>query len=157
MATKAKPIPEGYHTVQANLIVRNAAEAIEFYKEAFGAEERFRFEMPGGKIGHAELKIGDSIIMLADEIPQGCCRSPEALGGTAVNIFLYVEDVDAFVNRAVSAGAKVTMPVKDMFWGDRYGQFSDPFGHFWSVATHQEDLPMEEMRRRMDKEMSSAV
>ncbi len=148
MATKAKPIPEGYHTVQADLVVRDAAGAIEFYKEAFGAEELFRFDMPGGKIGHAELKIGDSIVMLADEMPGGCCRSPESLGGTAVNIFLYVEDVDQFVDRAVAAGAKVAMPVKDMFWGDRYGQISDPFGHFWSIATHQEDIPAEEMRKR---------
>ncbi len=156
MATKAKPIPEGYHTVQPDLIVSDAAQAIEFYKEAFGAEELFRFEMPGGKIGHAEIKIGDSIIMLADEMPGTCCRSPQALGGTAVNIFLYVEDVDGFVNRAAAAGAKVSVPVKDMFWGDRYGQIADPFGHFWSIATHQEDLPVEEMRRRMDEQMAPA-
>src|SRR5512133_2956776 len=117
-----KPIPEGYHTVTPYLAVNDGAKAIEFYKRAFGAQEQFRMPGPQGKIGHAELKIGDSIIMLADEMPGGECRSPQSVGGTTVNIFLYVNDVDSVYNQAVQAGAKTEMPVQDMFWGDRYGK-----------------------------------
>jgi PhnB protein len=148
MASQTRQIPEGFHTVTPYLVVRDAAGAIDFYKQAFGAEELFRLEGPPGKIGHAEIKIGDSIIMLADEMESGDCRSPHSLGGTAVNILLYVKDVDQVFNQAVSAGAKVAMPLDDMFWGDRYGQVTDPFGHSWALATHKEDIPPEELQKR---------
>ena len=148
MASRVKEIPQGFHTATPYLTVTDGARAIDFYKRAFGAEERFRMDAPDGKIGHAELKIGDSIIMLSDEMPQGCCRSPQALGGTAVNIFLYLKDVDRVFQQAVAAGAKVAMPVSDMFWGDRFGQVTDPFGHSWSLATHREDVQPEELRKR---------
>jgi len=154
MASKIKEVPEGFHTVTPYLIVRDAAGAIDFYKQAFGAEELYRIEGPPGKIGHAEIKIGDSIIMLSDEMQSGDCRSPLSLGGTAVNIFLYVDDVDRVFNQAVSAGAKIVMPLKDMFWGDRYGQVTDPFGHSWSLATHKEDVPHEELRKRAEAAMA---
>ncbi len=154
MASKVKSIPEGYHTVTPYLVVGNAREAIDFYKRAFGAEELYRIETPDRKIGHAEIKIGDSIIMLSDEWPQGCCRSPESLGGTAVNISLYVEDVDKVFNQALAAGAKVRMPLGNMFWGDRYGQVTDPFGHSWGLATHIEDVPAEEMAKRAQTAMA---
>ena len=148
MASQTRQIPEGFHTVTPYLVVRDAAGAIDFYKQAFGAEELFRLEGPPGKIGHAEIKIGDSIIMLADEMESGNCRSPQSLGGTAVNILLYVKDVDQVFNQAVSAGAEVAMPLDDMFWGDRYGQVTDPFGHSWALATHKEDIPPEELQKR---------
>ncbi len=154
MGSQAKPVPEGFHTVTPYLVVRDAAKAIEFYENAFEAEELFRLEGPPGKISHAEIKIGDSIIMLSDEVPSGDCRSPESLGGTAVNILLYVEDVDRVFNHAVSAGAKISMPVADMFWGDRYGQVIDPFGHSWSLATHKEDVPPEELQKRGEAAMA---
>jgi PhnB protein len=148
MASQTRQIPEGFHTVTPYLVVHDAAGAIDFYKQAFGAEELFRLEGPPGKIGHAEIKIGDSIIMLADEMESGNCRSPQSLGGTPVNILLYVKDVDQIFNQAVSAGAKVDMPLEDMFWGDRYGQVTDPFGHSWALATHKEDIPSEELQKR---------
>ncbi len=148
MAGKVKPIPEGYHTVTPYLVVRDAARALDFYKRAFGAVERFRMPGPGGKITHAEIQIGDSMIMLADEFPEMGCRSPQAFNGTPVSIFLYVEDVDATFKQAVTAGATSQMPVQDMFWGDRYGKLADPFGHVWSVATHKEDLTEEEISKR---------
>lgn len=148
MASQTRQIPEGFHTVTPYLVVRDAAGAIDFYKQAFGAEELFRLEGPPGKIGHAEIKIGDSIIMLADEMESGNCRSPQSLGGTAVNILLYVKDVDQVFNQAVAAGAEVAMPLDDMFWGDRYGQVTDPFGHSWALATHKEDIPPEELQKR---------
>lgn len=154
MGSHAKQIPEGFHTVTPYLVVRDAAGAIDFYKKAFGAEELFRLEGLPGKIGHAEIKIGDSIIMLSDEMPGGDCRSPQSLGGTAVNIVLYVKDVDQVFNQAVSAGAKVSMPLADMFWGDRFGQVTDPFGHSWSLATHKEDVPPEELRKRHQAAMA---
>jgi PhnB protein len=147
MASRIREIPKGFHTVTPYLVVTDAARAIDFYKRAFGAEELRRLDGPDGKIAHAELKIGDSIIMLSDEMP-GWSRSPESLGGTAVNIFLYVKDVDRVFNQAVAAGAKIGMPLNDMFWGDRYGQVTDPFGHSWSLATHKEDLQPEELRKR---------
>ena len=156
MASRVKEIPKGFHSVTAGLTVSDGARAIDFYKRAFGAEELFRMEAPNGKIGHAEIKIGDSIIMLSDEMPQGCCRSPQALGGTAVNIFLYVKDVDKFFSQAVAAGAEVAMPLNDMFWGDRFGQVRDPFGHSWSLATHKEDVPPEELSRRAKEAMAKA-
>src|SRR5262249_16632899 len=141
-------IPPGYHTVTASLIVRDAAAAIDFYKKALGAEERMRMQTPDGKISHAELKIGDSVIFLADEMPNMNCKSPQSLGGTANNLFLYVEDVDKSFKQATDAGANVAMPVMDMFWGDRFGSFTDPFGHSWSMATHIEDLKPEEIEER---------
>jgi uncharacterized glyoxalase superfamily protein PhnB len=148
-AKKVSPIPEGHHTVTAHLIIRGAAQAIEFYKKAFGAQEISRMLGPDGKsIVHAEIKIGDSFVFLVDEMPQMGARSPQALGGTAVTFHLYVEDADAVFNQAVAAGAKVQMPLADMFWGDRFGKLADPFGHEWSVATHKEDLTPEEMQKR---------
>jgi PhnB protein len=142
----AQPIPKGYQTVTPHLVVRDAARAIEFYKKAFGATEVSVMEMPGGKIGHAELKIGDSRIMLAEEFPGGT-RSPESLGGTTVNLHLYFKDVDSAFQQAVAAGAKVDMPPTDMFWGDRYGKLTDPFGHSWGLATHIKDVTPEEMQK----------
>jgi PhnB protein len=145
---QAKPIPDGYHTVTPYLIVRGGAKAIDFYKQAFGAEELYRLDMGGGKLGHAEIKIGDSPIMLADEHPEMGFKSPQAYGGSPVSICLYVPDVDKLAERAVKAGAKVLRPVKDQFYGDRSGTFGDPFGHVWTIATHKEDLTPEEIGRR---------
>ena len=146
MATQ--PIPEGYNTVSPYLAVDDAAAAIEYYKQAFGAEETLRMHGPDGKIAHAELKIGDSHVMLSDPFPQSTTSPPKELGGTTGTIFMYVEDVDAVVKQAVDAGATVTMEVDDMFWGDRFGSITDPFGHSWSIATHVEDVPPEEMEER---------
>jgi PhnB protein len=150
-----KPIPAGYHTVTPYLTLDEAAEAIEFYKDAFGATERMRMEAPDGKIGHAELEIGDSIVMLADAMPQSASRPPRELGGTSAGVFLYVDDVDAVVKQAVKAGAAVTQEVTDMFWGDRYGSLTDPFGHVWSIATHIEDLTPEEIADRAKQAMGA--
>jgi PhnB protein len=143
-----KPIPEGYHTLTPSLSVENAAEAIEFYKRAFGATERGRMLGPDGKIAHAELQIGDSILMLADPFPMATTKPPTQIGGTAVTLFLYVEDVDAVFKQAVDAGATSSMDVDDMFWGDRFGSVTDPYGHSWGIATHVEDVPPEEMEER---------
>ena len=149
MAHAVKPVPAGFHTLTPHLIVRGAAQAIEFYKKAFGAEELTRMPSPDGRtVMHAELQIGDSILFLADEFPEMGARSPKALGGSPVTIHLYVADVDAVFNRAIQAGATAQMPPTDMFWGDRYGKLTDPFGHVWSVATHTEDVPPEEMAKR---------
>ena len=147
MSSTVKPIPEGYHTVTPYLIIKGAADAIDFYKRAFGAKELFRMDHDG-KIGHAEIKIGDSVIMMADEHPEMGHRSPQSLGGSPVGILLYVKDVDATVEKAVAAGAKLERPVKDQFYGDRSGQIRDPFGHMWWVSTHKEDVPPEEMEKR---------
>jgi len=147
-----KPIPEGYHTVTPHLYVNGGGEALEFYKKGFGAEEISRLPMPDGRLGHAEFRIGDSVIMLADEFPEMNVRGPKALGGASVSMALYVEDVDAFVQRAVAAGAKLTRPVQNQFYGDRTGTIEDPFGHVWHVATHVEDVSEEEMRRRMSQQ-----
>ena len=141
-------VPPGFHTITASLIVRDGAHAIDFYKKALGAEERMRMVSPDGKISHAELKIGDSILFLTDESPAMGTKSPQTLGGTASNLYLYVEDVDSAFKRAVDAGGKATMPVTDMFWGDRFGQFVDPFGHAWGLSTHVEDVSDEETERR---------
>jgi PhnB protein len=143
-----KPIPEGHHTVAPYLAVDNAAEAIEYYKSAFGAQERTRMEAPGGGIAHAELEIGDSVVMLSDPFPQASTKPPRELGGTSVSVFMYVEDVDAVVKQAVDAGATVLMEVADQFWGDRFGSIQDPFGHSWAIATHVEDLTPEEIAER---------
>jgi len=128
--------------------VSDGARAIEFYEKAFGATEMMRMNAPGGKVGHAEIQIGDSRLMLADEAPQCDARSPQSIGGTPVSLMLYLEDVDAVVARAVSLGAKVLMPIKDQFYGDRSGTIADPFGHKWTIATHTEDVPPEEMEKR---------
>jgi PhnB protein len=153
MATK--PIPEGYHTLSTYLAVDDAAQAIEYYKRAFGAEERVRMGAPNGKIGHAELGVGDSVIMLSDPVPQASTRPPRELGGTSVSVFMYVEDVDAVVKQAVDAGATVTTDVADQFWGDRFGTITDPFGHVWSIATHVEDLTPEEIAERGQAAMAA--
>jgi PhnB protein len=149
-----KPVPEGYHTVSAYLAVDDAERAIEYYTKAFGAKEVVRMSAPGGKIGHAELEIGDSRIMLSDPFPQASTRPPKDLGGTSASVFMYVEDVDALVKQATDAGATVTMEVADQFWGDRFGTITDPFGHVWSIATHVEDVPPEEMERRAREAMA---
>jgi PhnB protein len=153
MATQ--PIPEGYHTVTPYLAVEDATEAIEYYTKAFDAKERVRMETPDGKVGHAELEIGDSIVMLSDPFPQASTKPPNELGGTTVSVFMYVEDVDAVVKKAVDAGAMVTMEVADQFWGDRFGSVKDPFGHLWSIATHVEDVPPEEMAERAKAAMAA--
>jgi PhnB protein len=153
MASKVKPIPDGYHTATPYLIVGDAARAIEFYKQAFGAVDVMRMDGPPGKIGHAEIRIGDSPIMLADEFPSCGTRSPESLGGSPVSIHLYVEDVDAVFARAVAAGATTVRPVEDQFYGDRTGGLKDPFGHVWHVGTHKEDLSPEELRKRHEEFM----
>lgn len=146
MATPGKPVPQGYHTATPYLTIKNAGEAIDFYKRAFGAEEIVRMPSPDGKgVMHAEIKIGNSMLMIADEWPQADCKSPKTLGGTSVNIFLYVQDVDATFQKAVSAGAKATMPPTDMFWGDRYSKVVDPYGHSWGIATHKLDMTPEEI------------
>lgn len=142
-----KPIPDGYHSVTPYLIVKGGAQALEFYARAFGAIERLRIDA-GGKIGHAEITIGDSCVMLADEHPEVEALSPTTVGGTPVSLHLYVEDVDAVVGRAVAAGATLTRPVADQFYGDRVGGITDPFGHRWSIVTHKEDLSGEELQRR---------
>ena len=143
-----KPIPEGYHSVTPYLIIKGAAEAIEFYQKAFGAVELFRFPSPDGKIGHAEIKIGDSPIMLADEYPDMGYKGPQTIGGSPVSLMIYVEDVDKIFNQAVAAGATVKEALQDKFYGDRLGTLVDPFGHVWHVSTHKEDVSMEEMERR---------
>jgi len=150
-----KPIPEGYNTVTPYLAVDDAAAAIEYYKKAFGAKETVRMHAPDGKIGHAELEIGDSHVMLSDPFPQASTKPPRELGGTSVSVFMYVEDVDAVVKQAVGAGATVTMEVADQFWGDRFGSVKDPFGHLWSIATHVEDVPPEEMAERAKAAMAA--
>jgi PhnB protein len=145
---KVKPIPDGYHVITPYLIVRGGVAALEFYQRALGATELCRMDMGGGKVGHAEMRIGDSIVMLADEHPEMGYKSPQAYGGTPVSLVLYVEDVDALVQQAVDAGAKVTRPVQDQFYGDRSGTVVDPFGHVWTIATHKEDLTPEEIGKR---------
>lgn len=147
--SKVKTVPEGFRTVTPHLICAGAADAITFYKKAFGAEEVVRLPGPDGKLMHVQLRIGDSALMLVDENPQFGMLSPKSLKGTAVTIHLYVDNVDASIEKAVAAGAKVKMPVADMFWGDRYGTLEDPFGHHWSVATHQRAVTPEEMKQAM--------
>jgi len=148
MPANVKPIPEGYHAITPYLSIKGAADAIDFYKCAFGATEIMRMAQPDGRIGHAEVKLGDSRIMLADEFPDMDFRSPAAIGGTPVHLHFYVQDVDAVIKQAVAAGAKLVRPVQDQFYGDRSGSVADPFGHVWHVATHKEDLSMEEIRKR---------
>jgi PhnB protein len=143
-----KPVPEGYHTVTPYLFCKGAAAAIDYYKKAFGATEVMRMGAPGGQIGHAEIKIGDSFIMLADEFPDMKALSPATIGGTPVLIMLYLDDVDTVFKRALAAGGKELHPLEDKFYGDRSGTLLDPFGHMWSISTHKEDVPPEEMQRR---------
>jgi len=147
-------VPKGYHTITPYMTVRDAARAIEFYKQAFGAKEKGVMKGPEGKVMHAELVIGDSTIMLADEFPEFGSLSPQSIGGSGTGLHIYIEDVDSAFDRAVQAGATVEMPVADMFWGDRYGKLRDPFGHKWSIGTHKADLSMEEMKKGMDETMA---
>ena len=146
--TMSKAKPDGYHTATPYLILKDAARGIEFYKRAFGAAETMRMPGPAGKVMHAEIKIGDSPIMLADEFPEMGARSPQSLGGSPVILLLYVDDVDAVVAQAVAAGAKILRPVQDQFYGDRAGTITDPFGHSWTIATHKEDLSPDEIKKR---------
>jgi PhnB protein len=152
-----RPIPPGYHTLTPHIIVRDAARAIEFYKAAFGAKERGAMKAPDGRIVHAELMIGDSILMLADEFPEMGGRSPLSVGDSSTSLHIYVDNVDAAFERAVKAGAQATMPLMDQFWGDRYGQVKDPFGHKWSIATHVKDMSPEEMQRGMEEGFARAA
>jgi PhnB protein len=148
MASKVKAIPDGHHSVTPYLSIKGAGEAIEFYKKAFGAAEVMRFPQPDGRVGHAELQIGDSRVMLADEFPEMDFLGPHARGGSPVHLHLYVEDVDTVVKRALSAGAREIRPVQDQFYGDRLGTVADPYGHVWHVSTHKEDLSMDELKKR---------
>ena len=149
---QVKPIPEGYSSVVPYISIKNASDAIAYYKKAFGAEELVRMPMPDGKVGHAELKIGDSIVMMADETdhPDAIAKSPRTLGGVTSGLCLYVENSDAVFNRAVEAGGKVRRPLTNQFYGDRSGTVEDPFGQVWTISTHVEDVPPDEMRRRME-------
>jgi len=149
MPSKVKPIPAGHHTVAPYLAIKNAVSALEFYKKAFGAIETYKLIVPDGRLGHAEIRLGNSLIMLSDEFPEFGGKAPESLGGSPVSIHLYVEDVDAFVKKAVAAGARELKPVADQFYGDRSGQLQDPYGHLWWVATHKEDVAPEEMQKRV--------
>ena len=149
MAGQVKAVPPGYRSVTPYLVVNDANGALEYYKKAFGATQVVKMDGPGGKISHAEFKIGDSMLMLADEMPRGP-RSPKSLGGSPVSIFLYVEDVDSVFKQAVDTGATAIMPPQDMFWGDRFGKLTDPFGHEWALATHIEDVAPAEMKKRME-------
>src|SRR5208337_666869 len=149
--SNVRPTPEGYHSVTPYLFIKGAASAIEFYKNVFGATELMRMPGPNGQIMHAELRIGDSIVMLSDENPQMGALSPQSIGGTASGLNVYIANVDGVTQKAIDAGAKLVRPVKDQFYGDRSGTIIDPFGHMWSVATHVEDVPPEEMRKRMSQ------
>jgi PhnB protein len=148
MTNKVKAIPDGYHSITPYLFIKGAGRAIEFYKNVFGAKERLRLEMPGGGVAHAELEIGNSVVMMGDECPAMEAKSPQTIGGSPVMVYLYVEDVDAVFKRAVAEGAKVLQPVEDKFYGDRSGSITDPFGHLWGLATHKEDVPPDEINRR---------
>jgi PhnB protein len=149
-----QPVPEGYHTITPYLAVENATEAIDFYQRAFGAQERVRMDGPQGSIMHAELQIGDSMIMLSDPFPQASTKTPKELGGTTISIFAYVEDIDSVYKQAIDAGASSLMEPDDMFWGDRFGSVQDPFGHSWTIATHVEDVSPEEIEKRSEEFMS---
>jgi PhnB protein len=158
MKNPTKAVPDGFHTLTPHLVVKGASKAIEFYKKAFGAEEIKRVPGPDGKsLVHAELKIGDSRLLLVDEFPEMDCRGPQSVGGSPVSIHMFVDDADAAFDRALSAGAEVRMPLADQFWGDRYGVLTDPFGHVWSIATHKEDLTAEQISKRAQAAFSESV
>lgn len=155
MSPKAKPIPDGFHTITPHIVVKDAAKAIEFYQKAFGAKDQGRMFGPDGKrIMHAKILIGNSLLMLVDEFPEWKCLGPLSIGGTSVGLHLYVEDADSVFQRAIAAGASVKMPIMDAFWGDRYGKLADPFGHEWAIATHIKDMTPEEMRIAGEKAMA---
>lgn len=147
-------IPKDYHSITPVLIVKNGDEAIEFYKKGFGVQERGTMKGPDGRVAHAELKLGDSVFMLSDEYPEMDCHSPKTIGGSPVSMYVYVDDVDSFFDKAISAGAKVLDPIKDQFWGDRHGRLEDPFGHLWSIATHKKDLSEDEMKKAAEAAFS---
>lgn len=147
-------IPKDYHSITPVLIVKNGDEAIEFYKKGFGVQEQGRMKGPDGRVAHAELKLGDSVFMLSDEYPEMDCHSPKTIGGSPVSMYVYVDDVDSFFDKAISAGAKVLDPIKDQFWGDRHGRLEDPFGHLWSIATHKKDLSEDEMKKAAEAAFS---
>ena len=156
MTTSVKPVPEGFHTIQPGLVIRDAAKAIDFYKKALGALELMRMPGPDGKIMHAELKIGDSVIFISEEHPQmGTVKAPQTLGASTCVLNLYVPNVDELFKQAIAAGGKEVMPVADQFWGDRYGSFVDPFGLNWGIATHKEDLSQQEMGKRAQEFFAS--
>jgi PhnB protein len=156
MTTSVKPIPEGFHSVTPSLVVRDAAKAIDFYKKALGAQELMRMAGPDGKIMHAELKIGDSIIFIGEENPQmGNVKSPQSLGGCTGTLSLYVPNVDELFRQAIAAGGRESMPVADQFWGDRYGTFVDPFGYSWGIATHKEELTPKQVEQRAQEFFAS--
>jgi PhnB protein len=158
MKNPTKAVPDGFHTLTPHLVVKGASKAIEFYKKAFGAEEIKRVPGPDGKsLVHAELKIGDSRLLLVDEFPEMDCRGPQSVGASPVSIHMFVDDADAAFDRALSAGAEVRMPLADQFWGDRYGVLTDPFGHVWSIATHKEDLTAEQISKRAQAAFSESV
>jgi PhnB protein len=156
MTKQVRPIPEGYHSITPYLAIKDAARAIEFYQRAFGAKEIMRMNTPQGKVSHAEIKIGDSILMLSEESLMSGIRPPQGLEGSPVSLFLYVEDVDSVFKNALSAGAKEQQPLATQFWGDRYGRLTDPFGHSWSLATHVEDVAPEEMGKRAQEAAKAA-
>ena len=156
MAKQVKPIPEGYHSITPYLAVTDAARAIDFYQRAFGAKELMRMNSPQGKVTHAEIKIGDSVIMLTEESSNADIRAPQSLDGSTVSLFLYVEDLDSVFKKALSAGAKERQALANQFWGDRYGRLIDPFGHSWSLATHVEDVSPEEMGKRAQEAAKAA-
>ena len=157
MFKKVKPIPDGFHTITPALTIRGANQAIDFYKKAFGAEELYRLPAPDGKLMHAEIRIGDSILMLGEERLEMGCKSPQSLNGSPSSLMLYCQDVDKAYQKAVDAGATVKMPLQDMFWGDRYCQLEDPFGHQWSIATRKENLKPEEMAERAKAAFAAAA
>jgi PhnB protein len=163
MAAKVKPIPEGYHSVNPDLVVDNGVKAIDFYKKAFGAQELYRKMNPDNRLMHAALKFGDSIVMLADECPphpgheENCVRSPKSLKGTTSNLFFYVDNVDNVFKQAISSGARSVKPIEYMFWGDRMGMLIDPFGHFWSIGTHVEEVSPEEIDKRAESMFKAKV
>jgi PhnB protein len=155
MPEKVKPIPEGYHSITPSLVIRGASKAIDWYTKALGAQELYRMPGPDGRIMHAEIKIGTSVVMMNDEMPEMGGKGPLTLGGTPVSLMVYCEDSDALFNRAVGAGATVRMPMEDAFWGDRWGMVVDPFGHIWAIATRKKSLSVEEMKRAMDEFMAN--
>jgi len=158
MKNQIKAVPDGFHTLTPHLVVKGASQAIEFYKKAFGAEEIKRLPGPDGQsLIHAELKIGNSRLLLVDEFPEMDCRGPKSVGGSPVSIHMFVEDADAAFDKALAAGAEVRMPLADQFWGDRYGVLTDPFGHIWSIATHKENLTPQEIGERAQAAFSESV